>query len=295
MQQFIRTKLAPALLPRVQFLGEQSRERVIAELAGCSFVLVPSLFESYSYVCCEALAAGRPVLVSDGIGATEVVGDAGISFARGDATALAKAMGRLADDGRLLKELAQRAFSRALGPLSAGATIGKRIAFYEHIILEHKSGKRRPWAEALAEMPATYTPTLVEAFARITSALAGASTIETKTPGTLLTRIMNEIAPGGGARIVLYGAGRHTSRLLAEKHLWETRGHQVVGIIDDHPRFHEHPSHLTLPVDSIKSFTKKPLDDGIAVVLSTDTFTAQFWENTAPLRARGTRVFRLYS
>ena len=106
---------------------------------------------------------------------------------------------------------------------------------------------------------------------------------------------MDEMAPKGGARIVLYGAGRHTSRLLAEKSTWGKHGHQVVGIIDDHPRFREQPSHLGLPVDSIESFAARPLDARIAVVLSTDTFTEQFWQNTAPLRAKGIRVFRLYA
>ena len=37
------------------------------ELQRCAFVVCPSLRESYSYVCCEALAAGRPVIVSSGI------------------------------------------------------------------------------------------------------------------------------------------------------------------------------------------------------------------------------------
>ena len=107
MQNFIRSTLAAELLPRVLFLGEQPRERVTAELEACSFVLVPSLFESYSYVCCEA-AGGR---TSGRCGAREserreVVGDAGISFRRGDATALAESMERLASDGVLLRELA---------------------------------------------------------------------------------------------------------------------------------------------------------------------------------------------
>ncbi len=295
MQNFIRNKLAAELLSRVLFLGEQPRERVTAELAACSFVLVPSLFESYSYVCCEALAAGRPVVVSAGIGATEVVGDAGISFARADATALAGAMARLAGDGALLRELAERAYRRSHAELSADSAIDKRIRFYERIIRTHHSGARRTSAGALSMLPATDSESLLEAIARLKSTLAGVSDVGVNTPGMLLAGIMDEVAPGGGARIVLYGAGRHTSRLLAEISRWETRGHRVVGIIDDHPRFRDQPSHRGLPVDSLESFAQKPLDPRIAVVLSTDTFTEQFWQNTAPLRTKGIRVFRLYA
>jgi glycosyltransferase involved in cell wall biosynthesis len=54
----------------VEFVGEQSRTELAAELAAARFVIAPSLFDSYSYLCCEALAAGRPVIVSYSIGAT---------------------------------------------------------------------------------------------------------------------------------------------------------------------------------------------------------------------------------
>src|SRR5206468_633771 len=94
-----------------------------------------------------------------------------------------------------------------------------------------------------------------------------------------------------------YGAGKHTVRLLSERHVWEAEGHRIVGILDDHPRFAESPFFAELPVQSIQ-LAKAALLAGKAilpVVLSTDTYEDQFWEQTAVLRASGVRVFRLYS
>jgi hypothetical protein len=67
----------------------------------------------------------------------------------------------------------------------------------------------------------------------------------------------------------------------------------VVGLIDDHPRFQEMRTHLGLPVMSRLEAEARPSTD-VVVVLSTDTFQAQFWEQTAGLRAKGVLVLKLY-
>jgi glycosyltransferase involved in cell wall biosynthesis len=280
----------------VEFVGEQSRAELAEELAAARFVIAPSLFDSYSYLCCEALAAGRPVIVSDNIGATEVVGDAGLRFKRGDSQALAAAMTRLYNDPALLEQLAQRACQRATTTLAAKATTPQRVSFYESTIAA--SARRQPLAEKLAPLPSQYTGPLVEALARLTMFLAGVPDPAVKTPGMRLAAIMQQLTTHAGhpAKILLYGAGRHTSRLLAEKHLWESAGHAVVGLIDDHPRFQSEPTHLGLPVESAAQLLARlPLHDrATALVLSTDTFQDQFWSQTTALRERGLKVFRLY-
>ena len=47
------------------------------------------------------------------------------------------------------------------------------------------------------------------------------------------------------------------SALLAERHAWESRGHRVVGLIDDHPRFAEGGSYLDLPVWSVRAVERR--------------------------------------
>jgi hypothetical protein len=70
-----------------------------------------------------------------------------------------------------------------------------------------------------------------------------------------------------------------------------------MGIIDDHPRFKTEPVYLDLPVESLGAAHAR-LKAGQAilpVVLSTDTYQDQFWQQAAPLREAGVAVYRLYS
>jgi FlaA1/EpsC-like NDP-sugar epimerase len=103
-------------------------------------------------------------------------------------------------------------------------------------------------------------------------------------------------ATGRPSQVLLYGAGRHTSRLLAEKQCWEKAGHRVIGLLDDHPRFEDEAQHLGLPVQA-RTKLLRAVQNGLAapsIVLSTDTFEDQFWEQTAELRLLGCAVYRLY-
>ena len=116
------------------------------------------------------------------------------------------------------------------------------------------------------------------------------------TPGARLLRIMEAHAGGRPVEVLLYGAGKHTARLLAERHVWESRGHRVVGLIDDHPRFAEGGMYLDLPVSSARSMERRMATsrERPVVVLSTDTYQDQFWTQTKALREAGVAVFRLY-
>jgi hypothetical protein len=149
-------------------------------------------------------------------------------------------------------------------------------------------------------LPSVYTGPLLEAISRLTMFLAGVPDPAVKTPGMRLAAIMQEVAAAAKspAKILLYGAGRHTSRLLAERHLWELAGHAVVGLVDDHPRFQAAGQnvHLGLPVQSAAQLLRRlPLEDrAVALVLSTDAFQEQFWSQTAALREAGLKVYRLY-
>ncbi|MBL8291803.1 MAG: glycosyltransferase family 4 protein [Bryobacterales bacterium] len=71
-------RVAPALRSRISFIDSCSRSELAVHMAGCAFVIVPSLVETFSMVCIEAMASGRPVVASDRGGIPEVV-ESGVS------------------------------------------------------------------------------------------------------------------------------------------------------------------------------------------------------------------------
>ena len=115
------------------------------------------------------------------------------------------------------------------------------------------------------------------------------------TPGSRLLQKLDSHAPGSAksVKFYLYGAGRHTARLLMEKSRWEAKGHRLIGLIDDHPRYQQDPQAHGLPVISLAAATTT-LSARDIVILSTDTFEHQFWKQTEPLRQRGITIHRLY-
>lgn len=79
---------------RCTFVGEVSPGAVVAWYGRSRVVVVASRFESFSIAAVEGMAAGRPVVVSDSVGAEELVRDtgAGVVVPVGDVEVLAAAI-----------------------------------------------------------------------------------------------------------------------------------------------------------------------------------------------------------
>jgi DNA-dependent RNA polymerase auxiliary subunit epsilon len=291
MGEHVRKLLAPEIARRVEFLGELSHEHVDRELQACSFCVQPSIAENFSMTCCEAMAAGRTVIVGEGTGSLEVLGEAGVAVDPRSSAALAAAMERLWTDRPMLVKLSQQANERIRTEFSPARITERRIAFYQEAIARFDGNR----AERLRTLPAGIAGAILPALMAMTGALAGVHQ-PAATPGARLLRIMDTHGDGRPVEVVLYGAGKHTARLLAERYAWESRGHRVVGLIDDHPRFAESGAYLDLPVWSARVMERRMAADGKrpVVVLSTDTYQDQFWAQTAALRQAGAAVFRLY-
>jgi glycosyltransferase involved in cell wall biosynthesis len=73
----------------------------------------PSLYEGFGLPPLEAMACGTPVIASDASSLPEVVGDAGLMAAPGDAEEWCAALSRLATDCDLRASLRQRGLARA--------------------------------------------------------------------------------------------------------------------------------------------------------------------------------------
>lgn len=99
----------------VRLLGH--RDDVHGLLAAADVFVLPSRREGSSYAVIEALGAGLAVVVCDGLGNPETVGDAGIVVPCGDVPALAGVLAELARSSDRRAALGAAARARAAGEL----------------------------------------------------------------------------------------------------------------------------------------------------------------------------------
>lgn len=295
MRQVMTDRISPDLQSRFTFLGELSASAVQAELQGASFTVAPSIAENFANTAVDAMAAGRPVIYATGTGLDEVVADAGLAVSPLTAQTLADAMIRLHSDPALLATLAARAAHRAAHAFPLAQTTAARIAFYQQAIDAHHSKSTPPLPERLASLSPAQITAVLQALARLVHVTAG-GTSSPPSPGHLTLGYLLSLQEKlhRPPTVYLFGAGRHTVRLLAERHLWESRDLCLTGIIDDHPRFAPQPNDLSpkmllnTPVFSSRAVLAQLAQGKLhldAIILSTDTLTDLFLEQTAPFRA----------
>jgi len=295
MRDHLVAILNAGIRDRVEFTGEVSPSVVADAWRTARFGVMPSIWENFSLAACEAMSHGRTLIVADGTGSVELVGDAGLVVPQEDAAALADAMNRLWDKSQLLSQLSRGAYDRINTIFAPSRVARQREAYYADLIKRFDASDRR---ERLKSVPVSVAAEVLPALVRMTGSLSACPSATAQTPGARLLNIMSRIEDEQGhpARLMLYGAGKHTARLMSERHLWESRRHRIVGIIDDHPRFAQTPIYLDVPVQSMNAAAARVLggEKLPPVVLSTDTYADQFWRQSAALRAAGVQVFRLY-
>ena len=94
------------LVDHVRFVGDASHEEINRLYAESAVAVVPSLYEGFGLPAVEAMAAGIPLVSSDGGALAEVVADGGLVVPAGDSDALAATLERVLTDPN---------FARALG------------------------------------------------------------------------------------------------------------------------------------------------------------------------------------
>jgi glycogen synthase len=135
MERFRRATAAVA--GRVHVLGELPREDALAVVVRSELVVLPSLWESFGYVCVEAMALGRPVVASDVGGFSEVLEDGvtGWLVPPADAAALEAALTRALADPEARARVSEAARRRARD-FDAEAVVDRVRALYERAVEE---------------------------------------------------------------------------------------------------------------------------------------------------------------
>lgn len=115
----------------VRLLGH--RDDVHDLLAAADVFVLPSRREGSSYAVIEALGAGLAVVVCDGLGNPETVGEAGVVVPCGDVPALAAQLADLARDPERRRALGAAARARAEGELGEQRFLRDIAAVYDAV------------------------------------------------------------------------------------------------------------------------------------------------------------------
>ena len=117
--------------PAVRPLGFRSDAPAL--LAAADLLVLPSEREGLPLSVLEAMAHGRPVVVSDGPGNAEAAGDAGVVVPVGDVDALAAAMARLAGDRAERVRLGALGRKRVLSEFSTERYLASMDALFREV------------------------------------------------------------------------------------------------------------------------------------------------------------------
>jgi glycosyltransferase involved in cell wall biosynthesis len=116
----------------VRLLGR--RPDIDRLLAAADVFVMPSEREGLSLAVLEAMVAGKAMVVSDGAGNPDAVGDSGLVFPVGDTDALAAELVKLAEDPDLRRSLGEAAAARASERFSLSGMLESTRKLYERVL-----------------------------------------------------------------------------------------------------------------------------------------------------------------
>jgi glycosyltransferase involved in cell wall biosynthesis len=118
----------------VQFAGGVEQPELLRWYGRADIAVVPSmLYESFSYTCAQAMAAGLPVVASRIGGIPETLGDTGKIVEAGDAQGLADALLELIHHPQLRLELGQKSRRRAQEVFDADLVADRTLDLYRRL------------------------------------------------------------------------------------------------------------------------------------------------------------------
>jgi glycogen(starch) synthase len=134
MRQWMKMQMRD-FLDRVEFVDGFPYDQLPAKLAESEIILLPSLFESFSYTCCEAMAAGKAIVGSSAGGMAELLdgGKYGMLVDPESNEDIRQAIKRLIEHPSLRYELGVKSRRRILEEYDANKTGDELEKFYRRI------------------------------------------------------------------------------------------------------------------------------------------------------------------
>jgi len=127
--------LEQGLLEHVLLLGDLSQQELLSWYRKVDIAVVPSLlYESFSYTCAQAMAAGLAVMASDIGGISETIDQAGILIDPGDVSTLIHQLVRLVSDADERRHYQQLAKSRSGSYFDSAIVANQTVDFYSQLL-----------------------------------------------------------------------------------------------------------------------------------------------------------------
>jgi len=284
LRTYLTARLPETLRDRVIFAGHAPTEKLAEYYRRAAFCVFPSLFDNFPNVCLEAMAAGRTCIVGDDSGMVEIVGDTGLAVPPRSPEQLAAAMRLLLHDPERCRQLSRAAYERVRGQFSAEKVAGERGAFYERLV-ERCGGFSDPQRRRARVRATTWARALRETATAARLLHANAGCLEEDRPTHHLTRRW-----GGEAQsMVLFGAGRHTDKLLRRRDELGAAGFRIVGVVDEDPAKQGGACGGFI----VAAPAPETLPEGARVIVSSDAIETRLFERAAHIYGAA-HVGRLY-
>jgi glycosyltransferase involved in cell wall biosynthesis len=127
------------LSERVRFLGPVDGAEKAALLARCALLAMPSASENFGNSLLEAMAAGRPVLTTPGVGLAPLVAEVGCGrVSEGDPKSLGTALREMLADAPALDEMGRRGLHAAEERYGWPEIAARMEAVYEGIVASRR-------------------------------------------------------------------------------------------------------------------------------------------------------------
>jgi len=134
MKQWMTVQLQP-VIHRVEFIDGLPYDQLQEMITDCDIVLLPSLFESFSYTCAEAMAAGKAIVGSRNGAMTDLLegGECGILVDPENKKEIRGAVCRLIEKPDLRHDLSLNARRRVVKTYNTTVLGGEYDAFYKQV------------------------------------------------------------------------------------------------------------------------------------------------------------------
>jgi len=155
MDDYIRAQVGDRGQETLEFCGAAKPEEINAHLGASAVCVFPSMWESFGYVCLEAMAAGRAIVGSSSGGMSEILGPgpSGLLVPPGNPRDIAQAVIALLTQPQLRRTLGEAARQRVRTNYGYDAILPQQLDGYARAIARRKPAGARP-AGAIPRRPA---------------------------------------------------------------------------------------------------------------------------------------------